>query len=105
MPDVGILLLGIFTVIIPVFGIGTFGAVIRIKDPILNKRQLLDVGAAGPIAGFVVALPLLAAGILLAEASPALEDLEALPVGADFRPPGEVRDVASRPRPDLKPRS
>ena len=35
---------------IPVLGIGTLGAVIRIKDPIQNKRQLLDVGAAGPIA-------------------------------------------------------
>jgi len=35
---------------IPFGGIGTLGAVIRIKDPITDKRQLLDVGAAGPIA-------------------------------------------------------
>lgn len=35
---------------------GTFGAFIRIKSPIINKRQLMDVGAAGPIAGFVVCL-------------------------------------------------
>jgi membrane-associated protease RseP (regulator of RpoE activity) len=48
---------------IPVLGIGTLGAVIRIKDPIRNKRQLLDVGAAGPIAGFVALVPFLAYGI------------------------------------------
>ncbi len=39
--------------------IGTFGALIRIKEPIRDKRQLLDVGAAGPLAGFFVALPFL----------------------------------------------
>jgi len=38
------------------FGIGTFGAFIRIKSPIFKKRALLDIGAAGPIAGFVVSL-------------------------------------------------
>jgi len=45
------------------FGIGTFGAVIRIMQPIRNKRQLLDVGAAGPLAGFLVSLPFLGYGI------------------------------------------
>lgn len=43
--------------------IGTFGALIRIKEPIRDKRQLLDVGAAGPLAGFVVALPFLFYGV------------------------------------------
>jgi len=38
------------------FGIGTFGAFIRIKSPIFKKRALLDIGAAGPIAGFLVSL-------------------------------------------------
>lgn len=46
-------------------GIGTFGAFIRIKTPIASKRELLDVGAAGPLAGFVVALPVLILGIAL----------------------------------------
>ena len=36
--------------------IGTFGAVIRIKSPITTKSALVDIGAAGPLAGFVVAL-------------------------------------------------
>ena len=52
---------------IPVLGIGTLGAVIRIKDPIQDKRQLLDVGAAGPIAGFVALIPFLAYGIMASE--------------------------------------
>ncbi len=48
---------------IPFIGIGTLGAVIRIKEPIRNKQQLLDIGAAGPIAGFIAILPFLAYGI------------------------------------------
>jgi len=45
------------------FGIGTLGAFIRIRTPLLNKRELFDVGASGPLAGFIVALPVLFAGI------------------------------------------
>ncbi len=44
--------------------IGTFGAVIRIRSPFTTRRALFDVGVAGPIAGFVVALPVLAWGLL-----------------------------------------
>jgi hypothetical protein len=36
--------------------IGTFGAIIRSRSPFWNRRDLIEVGAAGPIAGFVVAL-------------------------------------------------
>lgn len=43
--------------------LGTFGAFIRIRAPIRSKRQLFDVGVAGPIAGFVALLPFLAYGI------------------------------------------
>ena len=43
--------------------VGTMGAFIRIREPIRNKSQLFDVGVAGPIAGFLVALPLLAWGL------------------------------------------
>jgi membrane-associated protease RseP (regulator of RpoE activity) len=52
---------------IPFLGIGTLGAVIRIKDPIRDKKQLLDVGAAGPVAGFAALLPFLAYGIVASE--------------------------------------
>jgi len=40
-------------------GIGTLGAVIALKQPLLSPRQLFDVGAAGPLAGFVVAITVL----------------------------------------------
>jgi len=43
--------------------IGTFGALIRIKEPIRSKRQLLDVGAAGPLSGFAMAIPFLLYGV------------------------------------------
>ena len=36
--------------------LGTLGAVIKIRSPIPHKRALLDIGASGPLAGFVVAL-------------------------------------------------
>jgi membrane-associated protease RseP (regulator of RpoE activity) len=48
----------------PPFGIGTFGAFIRLRTILNDRRQLLDVGAAGPIAGFVVALPILWIGLM-----------------------------------------
>ena len=44
---------------------GTLGAFIRIRQPIPNKRQLFDIGIAGPIAGFLVAVPVLFVGLQL----------------------------------------
>lgn len=49
------------------FGIGTLGAFIRIRSPLANKRELFDVGASGPLAGFVATLPVLVAGIALSQ--------------------------------------
>lgn len=43
--------------------VGTFGAFIRLRSPVLDRRQLLDVGAAGPWAGFLVSLAVLAVGL------------------------------------------
>ncbi|MDL2716527.1 MAG: site-2 protease family protein [Acidobacteriota bacterium] len=40
--------------------VGTMGAFIRIREPIRNKKELFDMAVAGPIAGFLVTLPLLA---------------------------------------------
>jgi len=47
----------------PPFGVGTLGAFIRLRTILNDRRQLLDIGAAGPIAGFVVALPVLWIGM------------------------------------------
>ena len=44
---------------------GTFGAVIRIESPIPDRRSLLEIGIAGPLAGFLVALPVAVAGLKL----------------------------------------
>jgi len=45
--------------------IGTLGAFIRIRSPIRSRRDLFDIGIAGPIAGFVVAVPVLFFSLLL----------------------------------------
>ncbi|MEJ2634254.1 MAG: site-2 protease family protein [Calditrichia bacterium] len=49
---------------IPGFNFGTLGAFIKIKSPIPNRLALLDVGAAGPLAGFVTSLIFLTIGYL-----------------------------------------
>jgi membrane-associated protease RseP (regulator of RpoE activity) len=47
--------------------IGTLGAFIRIRSPIRSRSDLFDIGIAGPIAGFVVAVPVLVFGLLLSK--------------------------------------
>lgn len=43
--------------------IGTFGAIIKMKSTITDKKSLIDIGATGPIAGFIVSIPILIYGI------------------------------------------
>jgi len=47
---------------LPLLGFGTLGAVIRVRDRIPTRNALVDIGAAGPLAGFVMCLPFLAWG-------------------------------------------
>jgi membrane-associated protease RseP (regulator of RpoE activity) len=47
------------------FIIGTFGAFIRIRSPIKDKRALLDVGCAGPLAGVLISIPVILIGLNL----------------------------------------
>ena len=50
--------------------IGTLGAVIRIKAPIRSRAALFDIGIAGPIAGFVVAVATLTVALMLSKPVP-----------------------------------
>ena len=54
----------------PLFLAGTFGAFIKIKSPIPTRRALFDIGVAGPLAGFVVAVPIAFLGVLTLQAAP-----------------------------------
>ncbi|MFQ5704545.1 MAG: site-2 protease family protein [Gemmatimonadales bacterium] len=50
--------------------IGTFGAFIRLRSPVVDRQQLMDVGAAGPWAGFLVALIAMMIGLANSELLP-----------------------------------
>jgi len=52
---------------IPFHFIGTFGAIIRMKSIVPSRSSLLRVGMAGPLAGFIVALPITIIGIALSK--------------------------------------
>ena len=56
----------------PIFIAGTFGAFIQIKQKIPNRMVLMEIGAAGPIAGFLVALPMLILGLYLSPVTPSI---------------------------------
>lgn len=63
---------------------GSFGAFIRIRAPLSDKRQLFDVGVSGPIAGFVALLPILFWGA----AHSRVVALASIPVGGELYHPG-----------------
>jgi Zn-dependent protease len=58
----------------PGVSLGTLGAVIKLRTTIADRGALFDVGAAGPVAGLIVALPLLVIGLCLSTVGPASPD-------------------------------
>lgn len=56
----------------PPFILGTFGALISTREPIPNRKALLDVGVSGPICGFLVAIPVSILGLFLMQQNPIL---------------------------------
>jgi membrane-associated protease RseP (regulator of RpoE activity) len=58
----------------PFLTLGTLGAVIRMRKPIRERKKLFDVGAAGPVAGLIVAIPLLVIGLSISEVGPIPKD-------------------------------
>ncbi|HEY9515427.1 MAG TPA: site-2 protease family protein [Gemmatimonadaceae bacterium] len=51
--------------------LGTLGAFIRLRSAVFDRRTLFDIGVAGPLAGLVVAVPVLLAGLALSVVEPA----------------------------------
>jgi membrane-associated protease RseP (regulator of RpoE activity) len=62
--------------------IGTLGAFIRIKSPIVNRRELFDVGISGPIAGFVLAIPAMIVATFLAKGTLPLHAPDSISLGS-----------------------
>src|SRR5207302_1888931 len=63
--------------------LGTLGAFISMRDPIANRRALLDIGVSGPLVGFAIAIPVTLAGLALSTAS---ASVAATGVGEAIRP-------------------
>lgn len=80
-----------FFIPMPLLLTGTLGAVIGMEGARANRRQLFDIAIAGPVAGLVVALPLLAAGLLVGGAADA----------NPFALPPVARWIRDAVRPDL----
>lgn len=75
----------------PYVPFGTFGAFIRIREPIPSRRVLFDIGVAGPLAGVVVCLIILAIGFVtlpsvdyLYAIHPAYRSMESIPTGGMY---------------------
>jgi membrane-associated protease RseP (regulator of RpoE activity) len=56
--------------------LGTFGAFIQMRSPMPNRKSLFDVGISGPMAGFIVTLPILIWGLLNSDIVPLPEKSE-----------------------------
>lgn len=64
--------------------IGTFGAIIKMKPPIPDRRSLIDIGASGPIGGFIIAVIATVIGLNLSEVRPTGELKEGMVFGTSI---------------------
>ncbi len=65
----------------PIVVTGTLGAFIRIREPIPAKRMLFDIGIAGPLAGFIVAVPALFIGLAMSNVARVPPDFTGFELG------------------------
>jgi membrane-associated protease RseP (regulator of RpoE activity) len=77
--------------------IGTLGAFIRIRSPIVNRKALFDVGLAGPVVGFLFAVPALVLAIAFSKVAPGAEAASMIAFGD----PPLVRLLAAVLRPEV----
>ena len=68
----------------PPFLVGTFGAVIKTRSPIMDKRALLDIGAIGPLAGFLTSIIMTVIGLNFSTIITLPEDKEVLGLGSSL---------------------
>jgi membrane-associated protease RseP (regulator of RpoE activity) len=103
-----------FPSLLGVFPFGTLGAVIKLRSPLHSKNSLIDVGASGPIVGFLTSTIVLAIGFLLLPSKdylisihPEYANLEAVPAnGLTFGPSGWyllIQAVCSHPQSFIPP--
>jgi membrane-associated protease RseP (regulator of RpoE activity) len=64
--------------------LGTFGAFIKIRSPITNRKVLVEVGASGPMAGALIAIPLLIVGLYLSEIRPQVGEAKGFSFGSSI---------------------
>jgi membrane-associated protease RseP (regulator of RpoE activity) len=80
-----------FFIPVPILLTGTMGAVIGMEGSRANRRQLFDIALAGPLAGLVVAIPILAVGMVTGEAA----------THSPFALPPLARGILGLVRPDI----
>jgi len=75
----------------PPFILGTFGALISTREPIPNRKSLLDIGVAGPLCGFLIAIPICFLGFFIMQQNPVI----ALSDGGYMVPPLIIQAIES----------
>jgi hypothetical protein len=73
-------------------GFGTLGAVIAMREPAPNRRVQFDIGVAGPLAGLLVAIPVMIIGLRLSPVTTTQDIVNSLPAGVE---PGLVQEGQS----------
>jgi membrane-associated protease RseP (regulator of RpoE activity) len=64
--------------------LGTFGAFIKIRSPITDRKALVQVGASGPVAGALIAIPLLILGLYLSKIQPQVGEAKGFAFGSSI---------------------
>lgn len=77
---------------LPIGFLGTLGAVIAMREPAPNRKVQFDIGVAGPLAGLVIAIPVLLAGLMLSEVNTSAEALTEMPPSIQQEMQGRLRE-------------